>query len=212
MGNQYPVYVADVREARRGSIVVKCSSLADVEELQRIIFPANGKVWPIVFNSASEPPLILDTMVCVPLDITIEQATSSNVSLRYLHIDFVEIDPTAPLLKRNANGNDSYVAHPVANFSISDSTPAVGQLVTLTDTSTGQYDQWHWYAPKSRGYYALGGSAAAAAAPQQFYTRGPHGVYYAAPGTYEVKLWIGDTTPGTSAGNDVVRKFVTVHK
>jgi hypothetical protein len=52
----------------------------------------------------------------------------------------------------------------------------------------------------------------ASAAAQQFYTKGPHGVYYAKPGRYPVKLWIGDTTPETSAGNDVIRRYITVTK
>jgi hypothetical protein len=213
MGSQYPVYVGDVREARRGSIVLKCGSLAEFDDLRNIVFPPTGKIWPVIFNSASEPPLILNDMRVIPLDVTLEQATASDAALRYLHIDYVEINPTAPLAHR-VGDNDDLVNAPKANFTVSDATPAVNQWVTLTDTSTGQYDSWDWTVPGNAAAYALGFPSGGT---PKFQSAGPHRVMWARPGTYAVKLWVGGAMvemvpPGTSAGSHSRVKYVTVHR
>ena len=211
LGNPYPLYVADVRESRRGSIIVKCSSLADVLELQRIVFPANGKVWPIVFNSASEPALIANDMTVIPLDITIEQATPNDVNLRFVHIDYVEIDPTTPLMIRV---KDNVPNHPDARFSISDTTPAVNQKIVLTDASTGQFDRWHWYTPGA--YEGLVSAPEVNNPPtsrrvNKFIGQGPWEIFYRTRGKHKIKLWVGDQTPETTAGADVIKKIIVVH-
>jgi hypothetical protein len=206
MGSQFPVFVGDVREARRGSIVLKCSNLDELNALRAIVFPPTGKIWPVIFNAASEPPLILNDLRVVPLDVTVEQATATDPALRFLRIDFVEIDPTAALSHR-VGDNDDLVNAPKADFTVSTLTPAIGQWVTLTDTSTGQFDSWQWTVPGNSALYAL----------NTFNTKGPHKVMWNKPGSYAVKLWVGGAMvemvpPGTSAGSHSRVKYVTVHR
>lgn len=218
MGNQYPVFVGDVREQRRGSIVVKCSSLAEVLHLQNIVFPTSGVIRPIIFDSASEPSLIISRMVVVPLDVTIEQATTTDASLRYLHIDFVEIDPTAPLWRKT---KENIVTPADAMFTIrangvisSPPTVRVKQSVVVTDTSTGQYDGWHWYFPGAYEgmVYTPENPGVPFRKAREPRTQGPHEVYYLSPGKYPIKLWIGDRTglDDVNTGADSIRRYITV--
>ena len=180
MGNTYPVYVADVREARRGSIVFKVDSATEFHDLMEIVFPNTGAIWPVyLLNIGIDVPLMLtsDAKV-IPLDVTIEQSGFSNPDIRFVRVDYVEIDSTAPISKRTGD-NDDYINHPAAAFTISDATPAVGQWVTLTDTSTGQYDSWDW---------SVRGTEATVTAQGKYFTKGPHRVRWMKKGSYTVSL------------------------
>jgi len=194
MGAQYPVYVADTREARRGSVILKVDSLGMYNDLRSIVFPPTGAIRPIVFNAGSEPTMLLDDMRVIPLDITIEQITHNDPSLRYLRIDFVETDPTAPLVQRTGD-NDSLIDAPKASFTVSDTTPAKNQWVTLTNTSTGSYEFFDW---------SIGRGSSNPAS--KFYTAGPHKVRWGSTGRRTVKLRVHGP-----AGAHTKSKTVTVH-
>jgi hypothetical protein len=91
----------------------------------------------------------------------------------------------------------------VANFTFSDTTPARRQWVTLTDTSTGQYDSWDWTIGNA-GNNPVG----------KFYTKGPHKVFWPAKGTVEVKLRVYGAqidANGHTAGAHTRIKRITVH-
>jgi PKD repeat protein len=142
-------------------------------------------------------------MKVIPLDVTVEQATKSDPAIRFVRIDYVEIANPAPITKR-AGDNDDAINHPVANFSFSDTTPARDQVITITDTSTGQYDSWDW---------SVGTSGSQA--PGKFYGPGPHRFSWSAKGTYEVKLRVygaetADGSPITSGAQTRTKK-ITVH-
>jgi hypothetical protein len=204
MGSQYPVYVSDVREARRGTIILKTGTMAQYHDLRHIVFPFHGRIQPVVFQSASNPTLLLDDMTVVPLDVSIEQISPSRPTERYVRLDFVEVDPTSAMIERPGD-RDNLVNAPVANFTISDATPATGQWVTLTDTSTGQFDTWDWSIEGSEAmYWAFEG---------KFWTQGPHRVRWLKKGTFDVKLHVYGTivAPGTNAGSHTRIKQVTVH-
>lgn len=202
IGNQYPVYVADTREARRGSIVFKVDNVGQYNDLRSIVFPASGRIWPIYLQDASTPNMLLDDMKVLPLDVTIEQATKADADTRFVRVDYVEIDSTAPLPKRFGD-NDNEISPPVANFLISDTTPAAGQVVTLTDTSTGQFDSWDWtiYGSSSN---PLG----------KFHTKGPHKVLWNHKGEKTVKLRVYGAElvdGGPTAGAHSITKKIVVH-
>jgi PKD repeat protein len=84
-----------------------------------------------------------------------------------------------------------YTAPPVADFTISDATPNVGQQVTFTDTSTGEPTAWAW--------------TFAGGTPDSANTQGPHSVSWVVAGTYDVTL-----TATNAAGSDPVTKQVVV--
>lgn len=194
MGNEYPVVVADTREARRGSVVLMVRNLGQYNALRRIVFPASGKIRPVLLQGGGDPTLLLDDMRIIPLDVEVEQATQANADLRYIRIDYVEADPSAPLVQRTGD-NDSLVSPPLAQFTISDTTPAVDQWVTLTDTSTGTGDDWEWTVDNVRDNKV-----------GKFYTQGPHKVRFTTRGPNIVKLRFG----GSGAGYNSRAKIVTV--
>lgn len=195
MGSQYPVYVADTREARRGTVTLMTRQLGQYNDLRRIVFPASGRIRPVVLNSGGDSTMLLDDMRIVPLDVEVEQATRLDADMRYIHIDFVEVEP-GPLVARTGD-NDTLVDEPQANFSISDTTPNVGQWVTLTDTSTGLGDDWEW---------SVGGGNQGANWVGKFYTAGPHKVRWNSRGRKGIKLRFG----GSGAGYHTRTKTVEV--
>lgn len=207
MGSQYPVYVADTREARRGTITLKVDNLGEYNDLMEIAFPNTGAIWPLIFNNASTTAILLDDMKVMPLDVTVEQATHNDADVRYVHIDFVEIAYSAAILKR-AGDNDNEIDEPRANFSISDTTPGKMQYVTLTDTSTGQFDSWEWTIGHGTGNKV-----------GKFYTKGPHKVRWGGLGLHHIKLRVYGSVIGydsdgkaITAGSDTRTRTVTVHR
>lgn len=185
MGSQYPVYVADTREARRGTLTLMTRQLGQYNDLRRIVFPASGRIRPVVFQSGGDSTMLLDDMRIVPLDVEVEQATKQNPDLRYVHIDYVEVEP-GPLIARSGD-NDSLISEPQANFTISDTTPARGDWVTLTDTSTGLGDDWDWtVAGGNQGANWVG----------KFYRQGPHKVKWTTRGQKTIKLRFGGSGAG----------------
>lgn len=195
MGNQYPVFVTDTRESSRGSITLLSRDLDDYESLHQIVFPPNGRIRPIILNAGGDPAMLLHDIRVLPMDVSIEQATPTNADLRFIKIDYVEIDPTAPLVKRSGD-NDNLVNHPNAHVNISDHSPRRGQRVTLTDASTGQYDSWEWTISKGSGNKV-----------GKFYGPGPYHVRWHSGGVKTIKLRVS----GSGAGADVITKWITVH-
>jgi hypothetical protein len=196
MGNEYPVIISDTREARRGSVTLMTRNLGQYNALRRIVFPASGRIRPVLLQGGGDATLLLDDMRIIPLDVEVEQATQKNPDIRYVTIDYVEADPSAPLIAR-AGDNDSLAGTtPVANFSISDTTPAAGDWVTLTDTSTGTGDDWEWTVDN-----------AADNRVGKFYTQGPHQARFFGPGEKTVKLRFG----GAGEGYNSRFKIITVH-
>jgi hypothetical protein len=195
MGSQYPVFVADTREASRGSITVLARDLDDYESLHQIVFPPNGRIRPIILNAGGDPAMLLHDIRVLPMDISIEQATPTNADLRFVKIDYIEIDPTAPLVRRSGD-NDDFVNKPNADIRISDHSPRRGQRVTLTDISTGQYDTWEWTIGRGTGNKV-----------GRFYGPGPYHVHWDSGGVKTIKLRVY----GSGAGADVVTKRITVH-
>lgn len=196
LGSQYPVYVADTREARRGTITLLTRTLGSYNAVRRIVFPSSGKIHPVIFNSDGDAAMLLDDMWVIPLDVTVEQVTLTNPDLRYLHVDYVEIDPSAPIYQR-AGDNDALVNKPVAQFTISKTKPKVNEWVTLTDTSTGQGDTWDWTIERGNETDNKVG---------KFYTKGPHKVRWGARGKKTVKLRFG----GSAGGYHTRSKVITV--
>lgn len=199
MGTQYPVIISDSREARRGTITLLVKGLGEYNALRRIVFPESGRIRPFVVQSGgdgSSGPMLLDDMRCVPLDVSVEQATQTSADTRYVHIDFVEVDHSAPLIRR-VGDNDLLTVPPEANFSISDLTPARNQWVTLTDTSTGQGDTWDW----TVGHATLDNRVG------KFYTDGPHKVRWPHRGRKAIKLRFG----GSGEGFHTRTRHVDVH-
>jgi tape measure domain-containing protein len=197
MGTEYPVMISDTREARRGTVTLLVHNLGQYNALRRVVFPASGRIRPFIMNSGGDAALLLDDMRCIPLDVEIEQATPADGDTRYVHIDYVEIDPSAPLIRRIGD-NDALTNPPNANFSISDTSPARNQWITLTDTSTGQGDDWEWTIERGRETDNKVG---------KWYTDGPHKVRWALRGQKTVKLRFG----GSGEGYHTRTKIITVH-
>jgi hypothetical protein len=149
-----------------------------------VVFPESGRIRPFVLNSGGDATMLLDDMRCIPLDVEVEQATHSNPDLRYVHIDYVEVDPSAPLIAR-VGDNDSLTNPPNANFTISG--PAAGGWYTLTDTSTGSGNDWEWVIERGQETDNKVG---------RFHTRGPHKVRWQAKGQKLVKLRFGGAGEG----------------
>lgn len=187
MGNEYPVIVSDTREARRGSITVMARGLGQYNALRRIVFPASGRIRPVLVQAGGDRTLLLDDMRIIPLDVEAEQTSSRDPDARYVTIDYVEADPSAPLVARTGD-NDSLTAAPAADFTLSDTTPAVGQWITLADTSTGSGDDWEWTVDNSTDNRV-----------GKWYTRGPHQVRFSARGEKTVKLRFGSKPAGYSS-------------
>jgi hypothetical protein len=181
MGTQFPVYVSDTREARRGTLTLLTRDLGQYNDLRRIAYPASGIMRPIVLQGGGDAAILLDDMRCLPLDVESEQATPSDADARYVHIDYLEIDPSVPLVARSGD-NDSLVTPPVAQFTISDTTPNVGQWVTLTDTSTGSLNSWEWTVEDARDNRV-----------GKWYTQGPHKVRWRSRGRKTIKLRVYGT-------------------
>lgn len=194
LGNTYPVYIADRRESVRGSITLLARDLGTLRRLRNIVFPTDGMIRPVVIHSGTDPSLLTDDLWVAPLDVSVEQATQSTPDLRYVHVDFLSVEPGALIAR--VGDNDDLVNEPVASFSVSDDTPARGDYVTLTDTSSGQYDEWNWS-------FGQGSSIKAGEA----FGPGPHKVRWSGTGKKSVRLRIS----GSGAGADSITKTVTVH-
>jgi hypothetical protein len=198
MGSQYPVIVSDSREARRGRMTLMTRNLGQYNDLRRVVFPESGRITPFVMNSGGDIAMLLDDMRCIPLDVEVEQTTPADADMRYIHIDYVEIDPTEPLIQR-VGDNDQLTNPPQANFTITPSNPRAGQVVTLRDTSTGQGDTWEW----SVGHPTMDNKVG------KFYTSGGadgHQVRWPNPGRKVVKLRFG----GSGEGFNTRVRYVTV--
>lgn len=184
MGRQYPMYVADTREARRGSLTVKTDTLGQYDDLRRIMFPSDGRIQPVILNSGYDATLLLDDARIIPLDVHVEQATQWDADIRFVTVDFVEIDPTAPLVRRSGD-NDTLTTKPKAQFTISDTTPRRDQWITLTDTSTGQFDSWDWTIERGSNNRV-----------SKFYTPGPHKIRFSKRGDRSIKLRVYGSQQG----------------
>jgi hypothetical protein len=197
LGSQFPVYIADTRAARRGTITLMTRQLGQYLDLKNICFPSTGLIAPVAFQGGGGNTLLLDDLRAIPLDVEVEQATASNGSMRYVHIAYIEIDGTAPLIARSGD-NDSQLTAPVSNFTVSDSTPARSQWVTLASTSTGVFDQYEWTIERGLETDNLVG---------KFYTAGPHKVRWGRAGRKTVKLRVS----GKFSGAHTRTKVITVH-
>jgi hypothetical protein len=186
MGRQYPMYVADTREARRGTLTLSAQTLGDLYDIRRIVFPPDGTIRPVVLNSGADNTMLLDDLTLIPLDVQVQQATRANASIRWVLIDYVEVDPASPLVQR-AGDNDLLVTAPKANFTVSDTTPKRHQWITLTDTSTGQFDTWDWTVER-----------AGSNPVSKFATQGPQTVMWTGKGTYRVTLRVYGSNAGAS--------------
>ena len=143
MGSQYPVFVSDTREARRGTLVLMTDTLSDYDEIREIVFPSNGRVRPVLFDTFGGGALLLDDMTAIPLDVQVEPATKADPDTRFVTIDFVESDPTRPHDQRSGD-NDDLVTAPNAAFTFSNVNPNRDEWITVTDTSTGGIVHWRW--------------------------------------------------------------------
>ena len=195
MQREDPLFIADTRETRRGTITLMTDRLGQYHDLRRMLFPANGRIRPVSFHSGGDPTMLLDDMVVIPLDVQIEQATQSNPDMRFFHIDFVEVDAASPRIKR-AGDREDWTSEPVANFTISDPTPARNQWITLTSTSTGSLDEWDWTLSGGSVDNKIG----------KFHTEGPHEVRFNNRGIKHIKLRVDGPE-----GADVTVKQVDVH-
>jgi len=172
-------------------------NLGQYNDLRRVVFPESGAIRPFILNSGGDATLLLDDMRCVPLDVEVEQTTPENADLRYVKINYVEVDNSLPLVRRIGD-NDDLVNPPEAAFTFSDASPARHQWISLTDTSTGQGDTWEWTI--ERGYETDNKIA-------KFYGPGPHRVRWAIRGKKTVKLRFG----GSGAGFHTRTKTLQVH-
>lgn len=143
IGRQYPLYVADTREARRGRFTLLTKSLAEYQDLRDIVFPQSGRLTPIWLQAYGNETLLLDDMLVVPLDVSVEQAGQADSDRRFITVEYVEIDPTAGLPKRTGD-NDALVTPPVAGFTTNNRRPRRKEKVTLYDQSSGQITNWTW--------------------------------------------------------------------
>jgi hypothetical protein len=194
---QYPVYVADTREARRGQIVLAIDDLAQYNLIREVVFPPNGRVKPLVVDAIGDKALLLDNMTIVALDVNLEQATQHNADLRFCTIDYVEVDPTLPSDLRSGD-NDDLTNAPNANFTVGPGNLHSGDWVTLTDTSTGQYDSWEWSWSRTNG--PADHSRVQAPPKFRWFDKGPK----------TVRLRVYGSVAGPK-GADVITKTVTVH-
>lgn len=198
LGTEYPVLVADTREARRGSITLKVDTLGQYNEVRGIVYPASGRVRPVILNSGGDATMLIDDSVVIPLDVSVEQATQADADLRFIHIDFLEINPGTALSHRTGD-DDALVNEPNAHFSISDTTPRVGQWITLdASSSTGQFDSWDWTIERGRETDNKVG---------KFYSEGPHKIRFGSRGRKTIKLRIY----GSGAGANTRVRTITVH-
>lgn len=197
LGSQYPVIVADSREARRGSVTLLTKNIGQLNDLRRVVYPESGLIQPFIMNSGGDATLLLDDMRVIPMDVSLEQVTPASADARYVRIDYVEVDNSAPLLQRIGD-NDDLIDQPEAAFSFSDTTPAKHQWITITDHSTGQGDTWEF--TLERGYETDNKVA-------KFWGPGPHRVYWGARGKKTVKLRFGSRATGFHTRT----KYITVH-
>lgn len=198
IGSQYPVFISDSREARRGTFTLLVKDLNQYNQLRSICFPESGRIWPVTVHSSGDPTLLLDDLRAVPMDIEIEQATKGNIDYRWVHLDYIEIDPNVPLVRRSGDNDYLDTNAPDANFAISDDTPAAGTWITLTDTSTGAgNNDWEWVFTPHPASNPIG----------VFHTQGsPHKVRYSNPGKKWIKLRVGSK----DHGYDTITKTVVV--
>lgn len=198
IGSSFPLYVADRREARRGTVTFATNTLGTYHLLREIVWPASGKIAPVILDTIGPTPLLVDTMTCIPLDVSVEQASKSNPDVRFVHVDFVEVSRTTAASLRSGD-NDDLVTVPHASFTVSDTTPGVGQWITLTNTSTGQWDtvEWSWSSGSSN---RLSHSRAL----------GPIKVKWAGTGRKTVKLRVWGSVANPK-GADVAVRYFTVH-
>jgi hypothetical protein len=183
LGSQFPVIVSDSREARRGSMTLLVRNLGQLNALRRVCYPESGRIRPFVVNSGGDSALLLDDLRCIALDVEIEQATPANADLRFVHIDYVEIDPSAPLIARSGD-NDTLVNEPQAQFVVSNLKPNPGEWITLTDASTGLGDTWEWTVEGTVDNKV-----------GKFYGKGPYRVRFT-KGTHGIKLRFGGSGQG----------------
>lgn len=194
MGNPYPAVVADSREGRRGQVTVLTRNLGQYNALRRIVFPASGRIRPLLLQSGGDAATLLDDMRVVPLDVEVTQATPAKADWRFIRIEYVESDPSAPLVSRSGDRDVLDGATPEAAFTISDTTPNPGQWVTLTSTSSGSISDYEWTVDDAKDN-AVG----------KFYTAGPHRVRFDR-GRRSIKLRVG----GPTAGYHTRTRFVDV--
>lgn len=200
VGRQFPIYVADSRQARRGTITLLTKDHVEYDEIREICFPQSGRISPVWIHAANANTSLLDDMVMVPLDIDVEPAGKTEPDRRFITIDFVEIDPAAGLPQRTGD-NDDLVSAPKANFTSNDFTPARKQKVTLTDTSTGQFENWKWtISRKVRGSDRVKDGS-------YRYGQGPHQVSWGAAITHYVKLRVWGPY-----GASTRKRYFKVHK
>ena len=190
MGRQYPLYVADTREARRGTLTMITRDVAEYDAVREIVFPQSGRIAPVAVNAGSDNTLLLDDMLTIPLDIDVQQASQSSTQVRFVTVDFVEVDPTTPLVVRAGDNPDP--TKPRADFTRAPVSPQRGQPVVFTDTSTGAVTGWKWDLRAAKGWQGPSGA-------------GPHRVRYTKTGKVLVKLRVSG--PG---GSSVVEKRVKV--
>jgi hypothetical protein len=195
MKREDPLFIADTRESRRGSITLVTDRLGTYHDLRRMLFPANGRIRPVTLNSGGDSTMLLDDMDIIPLDVQIEQATQWDPDTRFFHIDFIETDATSAKIRRSGD-HDDITSEPVANFTISDPAPSRGQWVTLTDTSTGLMDEWDWSLSHKTMDNKIG----------KFHTQGPHKIRFGDRGKKLVKLRVNGPN-----GADVNVKPITVY-
>lgn len=201
IGSQYPVYISDSREARRGTFTLMVKDLNQLNQLRSICFPESGRIWPVTIHSSGDPTMLLDDIRAVPLNVEIEQLIKSDINTRLVHLDYIEIDGSTPLVRRSGDNDYLDTDAPDANFTISDSTPHAGEWITLTDTSTGAgNNDWEWtFTPHPASnpigvFHTSGGS-------------GGHKVRYTSTGSKWVKLRVGSK----DHGYDTITKRIEVH-
>lgn len=195
MQREDPLIIADTRETRRGTLTLLTDRLGQYHDLRRMLFPATGRIRPITVHSGGDSTMLLDDMRVIPLDVEIEQATQADPDRRFFHIDFVEVDDTAPHIKR-VGDPDNWTDEPTANFTISDTTPARNQWITLTDNSDGLIEEWDWTLHGRTHDNRIG----------KFGGQGPHKLRYPNKGIKQIKLRINGPE-----GADVIVKEVEVH-
>lgn len=193
LGSQYPVYISDSREARRGTFTVLVKTLGAYLDLKRIVFPSSGLIKPVMVQSGLE---LLDDMKILPLNVEVEQVTQRDVNRRYVHVDFVEIDPSGPLVARSGD-NDDLAGAPTARFTVSKTNPKVNEWITLDGSaSSGVFDSWEWTIEGHDTDNRMG----------KWFTAGPHQVRWHTRGKKTVKLRVY----GAGAGAHTRSKVITV--
>lgn len=199
IGRTYPMFVSDTREAPRGSITLLVRDVGQLNELRRIVFPATGQMNPAKLSSGGDPALLLDDLMVMPLDVEVEQATPADADRRYVHIDYLSVDPSMPLLTRDGD-NDDLLNAPKANFTISDKTPKRGQKVTIQSTSTGNFTNYDWSIGRGSSNKV-----------SKFYGPGPYTISWDSTGDRYVKLRVyTETQQGTIPHRGVSSKSVKV--